>query len=347
MSNTIEKLSEELSSHKYEQIITNPKITVIIPAYNVEKYISECLKSIIFQTLKEIEIIVVNDGSKDRTLEIIKTFMKYDSRIRLIDKENRGVGVVKNDTLNFANGECISFIDSDDVIEADMLEKAYNEYNQQKADVVIFGAYALRDGKRGKCLYGVEKIPQKFRNKIISKNETEKILFKLPLIAMCKIYNRKFLMENKIRFQEGCIGEDQIFFLKAILLSNKTFVMNKNLYGYRRNRKDSLTFNKKKNNNSVILNFYEIENFIKSTDFTNKLKTKILDKYFDKCVSWLGKCSVEYKEKYYTDLQKLCSYLVENHPGLYFDKIKVCKNDSYINLKLKLYYLKIRRYLNV
>lgn len=346
MENIINKLSKELSSHQFSEIITTPKVSVIIPAYNVEKYIIECLKSVIFQSLKDIEIIVVNDGSTDNTLEIIKTFMKYDSRIRLIDRENRGVGVVKNDALNHAKGECVSFIDSDDVVEFDMLEKAYNKYNETKSNVVVFGAYALREGKRKKCLYGIEKIPAKFRNKTVFPKDIQKILFKLPLVAMCKIYNREFLLNNNIRFQEGCIGEDQIFFLKAILLSDKIFILNKNLYGYRRNRKDSLTFKKKKENNSVILNFYEIENFVKSSEFSQKLKIKILDKYFGKCVSWLGKCSDEYRGKYFADLEKLHLFLIENYPNLCFDKITIKEKDAYLKLKLKLCCLKMRRLLN-
>lgn len=342
----MKKLSEELASNKFDEMITEPKVSVIIPAYNVEKYIVECLKSVINQTLKEIEIIIVNDGSTDNTLEIIKTFMKYDTRIRLIDRENRGVGVVKNNALNYAKGECVSFIDSDDVIEPDLLENAYNKYCENNVEVVVFGAYALKEGKRKKCLYGIEKIPPKFRNKVVNRVDVQKILFKLPLVAMCKIYDREFLMNNNIRFQEGCIGEDQIFFLKAMLLAKNIFITDKNYYGYRRNRKDSLTFKKKKENNSVILNFYEIEKFVKSAEFSSELKLKILDRYFNKCVSWLGKCSDEYRKKYFTDLKKLCSHLVENYPDLCFDKVGIKERDIYLNLKLKLCCLKVRRRLN-
>lgn len=343
MNKIIEKLSEELSSYKYNEIVANPKVSVIIPCYNVEKYVAECLKSIISQTLKDIEIIVVNDGSTDYTLEIIKTFMKYDSRIHLIDRENRGLGTVRNDTMNYAKGECIYFIDSDDLVETDMLEDAYNTYCKTNANVVVFGAYGIREGKRGTCMYDIKRIPSKFKNKILSKKQIEDVLFKLPRFTMSKLYERKFLMDNNIRFQEKCIGEDQIFFYEAMLQAKNIFILDKNYYGYRRNRKDSITFSKKKTNNSVILNFYEIINFIESQNFSPALKNKILDKHFNKCVSWLGKCSDEYRGKYFADLQKLCSYLAENYPELCFDKIKIKEKDSYLKLKLKLCCLKIRR----
>lgn len=102
------------------------KISVVVPVYNVEKYIGQCLDSILGQTLKDIEIICINDGSKDNTLEILKDYAQKDSRIILIDKENEGLSKARNQGTEIASGEYISFIDSDDWIDENYLEALYN-----------------------------------------------------------------------------------------------------------------------------------------------------------------------------------------------------------------------------
>lgn len=98
---------------------------------------------------------------------------------------------------------------------------------------------------------------------------------------MCKLYNREFLQNNEIYFQEGCIGEDQIFFIKSMLLAKNSYVTNENYYGYRRSRKNSLTSPKKKKDSSVILNFYVIADFLKSKNYSEKLVEKILNFYLE------------------------------------------------------------------
>ena len=101
------------------------KLSIIIPCYNTEKYINKCLDSVLNSTLKDIEVIIINDGSKDSTLDIIKSYK--DKRIIIIDKENDGVAMARNDGIKKATGEYITFIDSDDYIEPTMYEEMYNK----------------------------------------------------------------------------------------------------------------------------------------------------------------------------------------------------------------------------
>ena len=98
------------------------KISIIVPVYNVEKYLPECLESLIHQTLKDIEIICINDGSTDNSLSILKDYAKKDSRIRIINKENWGISAARNSGINTAMGDFLSFIDSDDWIDLDFFE---------------------------------------------------------------------------------------------------------------------------------------------------------------------------------------------------------------------------------
>ena len=119
--------------------MSSPKISVIVPVYNVEKYLSECLDSIVNQTLKDIEIICLNDGSTDNSFSILKEYALKDERIILIDKENDGLGYTRKIGLDNAKGEYILFCDSDDYYaELTAFEELYNYIEKVKVDVVIF-----------------------------------------------------------------------------------------------------------------------------------------------------------------------------------------------------------------
>ena len=124
---------------KSEKHIENPKISVIIPVYNVEKFLRECLDSVVNQTMRDIEIICVNDGSTDGSLDILKEYAKKDDRIIVINQTNGFVESARNNGLKIAKGEYIQFVDSDDYLELNACETAYNYALQYKADVVVFG----------------------------------------------------------------------------------------------------------------------------------------------------------------------------------------------------------------
>lgn len=337
----IEKLEEKLSSLKFEENISTSKISIIIPAYNVENYIAKCLFSIIKQSFKDFEILIVDDGATDRTNEIIKIFSKFDNRIKLIEQKNQGAGTAKNNALNQAIGKYIIFVDSDDVLLPDALKMAYDTISQNKVDVVVFGAEGILEDKKVNCSYGIENVPNEIKNKILT--QKEKYISKLPVIAMCKIYDREFLVKNSIYFQTTKTGEDQIFHIKAILLADKIFILDKNLYGYRKRRKGSLTSSKKKKDNSVIYNFYAIKDFLQNTDYPIGFNNKVLNKYFIKSVSWLGKCADDYRKIYFQDLQKLCEFVSKNYPQLYNHEIEFSQNDTYWILKIKLGLIKLKK----
>ena len=117
----------------------NIKVSVILPVYNGEKYIKKCMESLISQTLKEIEIICVDDGSVDGTLEALKEYEDLDN-VTVITQENAGAGAARNKGISYAKGEYLSFLDADDIFEKDMLEVAYNKAVEDKADMVVFNS---------------------------------------------------------------------------------------------------------------------------------------------------------------------------------------------------------------
>ena len=137
------------------------KISVIIPVYNVEKYIRECVESVLNQTLKDIEIIAVNDGSRDNSIKIIEEYLS-DARLRIINKENGGASFARNIGMKAARGEYIYFIDSDDFIEEDVLEILYRNSESEKMDIVCscFSFYndKTKNKKKLDLLFHLKKI---------------------------------------------------------------------------------------------------------------------------------------------------------------------------------------------
>jgi glycosyltransferase involved in cell wall biosynthesis len=114
------------------------KISVIIPVYNIEDYLKECLDSIVNQSLDDIEIICVNDGSTDSSLDILKEYGNADSRVRIISQENKGIGCARNTALTSVKGEYVYFMDGDDILELDALEKLYNLAVERDVDFIMF-----------------------------------------------------------------------------------------------------------------------------------------------------------------------------------------------------------------
>lgn len=134
------------------------KISIIVPVYNTEKYLSKCLNSLIKQTYKDIEIIVVNDGSKDKSLEIAKKFAKQDNRIKVFNKENGGLSSARNFGIEKASGEYIGFVDSDDYIKENMFEILYNMIKEANAKIAICGWYLVEDSQIRTCNFKCKKL---------------------------------------------------------------------------------------------------------------------------------------------------------------------------------------------
>ena len=127
-----------------------PSVSILVPCYNVEKYLNQCLDSIVNQTLKDIEIICINDGSTDSTLDIIKSYADKDKRVKIIDKPNEGYGKSMNRGLDAATGEYVGIVESDDWVDTDMFKKLYDIASKNDADIVKsdFYVYTTTDGEK-------------------------------------------------------------------------------------------------------------------------------------------------------------------------------------------------------
>ena len=184
-----------------------PKVSVIMPVYNVAKYLPMCLESIVSQTLTDIEILCVNDGSTDNSLDVLQQFEEKDKRIIIIDKKNEGSGIARNTALERAQGEYVYFVDSDDWLDNnDVLKKITERADSENLDILIFGGLSCYENngkiKKSKGGYSLKNLPNKYKNRVFSSKDIRKDIFKFPSTVWTKLYRREFLIKNNIKFHK-------------------------------------------------------------------------------------------------------------------------------------------------
>ena len=219
-----------------------PKVSVIIPFYNVEGYIEQCLESVVNQTLKDIEIILVNDASSDKTLSIVEKYAQNDKRIKIIElTERKGQGYARNRAIDVATGEYIGFVDSDDFIKPDMFEKLYNTAKSSNLDITMCQVVEY-DDVTGRYIesdyYSLEPLSI-FKDKIFEPKETKEYVLDINVALWNKIYKSEYLREIGEKFPEGFIYEDLPFFFGTYLPAKRIQIVWEKLYIYRVRSKNS------------------------------------------------------------------------------------------------------------
>lgn len=208
------------------------KVSVIVPVYNVEEYVVECVESICNQTLKEIEILIIDDGSNDSSIERVKKIK--DSRVKIISQENGGLSSARNTGMRFARGEYIAFVDSDDYIEIlTAYEEMYNIAQKDNSDIVSGNCiiYYSNENKKpmNRDMSAFSYSPMEAEDYFIKCMETQRTYAPVWL----NIYNRNFLTMNNLNFKEGLFHEDEEFTPRALLKANKVSIYDENFYIYR------------------------------------------------------------------------------------------------------------------
>lgn len=191
-----------------------PKVSLIIPVYNVENYIERCLNSVVNQTLKDMEIIIVNDGSKDSSKEKIEKYLKKYPWIKYLEKENGGLSDARNYGMQYVTGEYVAFLDSDDYVESTVYEEMYDIAKREDADMV-------------ECNF-IWEYPNKKRNDIgeIYKSKKEMIQ-KARVVAWNKLIKREIIERTKVKFPVGLRYEDVEFFYKLVPYLDKVSFVKK------------------------------------------------------------------------------------------------------------------------
>ncbi len=243
-----------------------PKISILIPIYNVEKYLEQCLDSVVNQTLKDIEIICLDDGSTDSSKEIIDRYAKEDKRIVAVHKPNSGYGDSMNKGLEKATGEYIGIVESDDFIELNAFEKLYDLAKKFDADVVRSNYYHFKGGKN--TLYSY--IKEKDTNKLIEPLKAEWIFYQAPAIWSA-IYRKEFLEDNKIKFlpTPGASYQDTGFNFKIWATTKKAVFTSDAFLHYRLDNESSSVNNPGKVFN-VCKEYAEIESYLRKNNLYDK-----------------------------------------------------------------------------
>ncbi len=219
----------------------NPKVSVIVPVYNTEKYLEKCLDSLVNQTLDELEIVVINDGSKDSSPVIIQKYIdKYPQKIVYRSQENSGQAVARNKALTLCSGEYVGFLDSDDFVKLDMFERMYQKAVEADADYVACGYTDLTyEGDKEIELqhYVASKVALQTRD-----------MYKSALVSpFLHLYRRDILQKSLVKFPEGVIYEDTAFYLNLIPYIKKLAVIEEPLaYRVRHSNSTMTTFKAEK-----------------------------------------------------------------------------------------------------
>jgi glycosyltransferase involved in cell wall biosynthesis len=217
-----------------------PEISIIVPVYGVEKYLDKCVKSILSQTFKEFELILVDDGSPDNCGAMCDAYAETDDRIVVVHKENGGLSAARNAGIAIARGRYLGFVDSDDYIESDMYELLYNNLKKEEADLSIVGIFDLYAGKEPEI--------KKHEYIVTDMLGAAKIILEGKLVSV-NAYNKLYKKEifDHVRYPEGMITEDAAVILKVLEQTTKVVIdtSQKYYYYHRENSISSNHFSKK------------------------------------------------------------------------------------------------------
>ena len=280
--------------------MSNPKISVIVPVYNVEYYLEDALNSIVNQTFVDIEVLMIDDGSTDNSRYIIEKYALDNDNFYAFHKKNEGLPITRNYGLNIAEGEYIYFMDSDDYIENNAFAEIYNLSESKNLDMNIFKIISFMEGSEEKftsTYLEMEFLKDLVGDEVFSFRDLGKKMYDLAVTPPGVLFKRDIISD--IRFPEGLIYEDNVFFLEAVFNAKRMYFYDKHLYNYRR-RNESVT-----TTGSNFSDIIEIRNMIidlarKYDNFYPYLYYKKLNLIRNRFLD----VSEEYKEDFFRKIQK-------------------------------------------
>ena len=236
-------------------MMKNPLVSIVVPCYNREKYIETCINSVLSQDYENWECIIINDGSKDNTLNLVRSFELKEKRICVIDQENLGVSEARNKGIDHATGDFLFFLDSDDKLSNDVISTLVAAYENNDIITGVITAMAFADQS---VVDGSQVLHPKEGNVTFENNNFEVLIRTmesgLTPVVQNRLYRKDFIDENNFRFKPGIVHEDELWFFETMLLAKNVKFVNKKTYFYRIDHQHSITKN---------LNDRNLESYIK------------------------------------------------------------------------------------
>lgn len=322
------------------------KVSVVIPVYNVEDFLEECLDSVINQTLEDIEVICIDDGSTDNSLEILNNYSKKDSRIQIIIQENQGHAVATNNGIKLAKGKYLFLMDSDDILELNALEETYNVADGDNLDFVIFQAvnYYMDTNKLVRSeKYSMNALADYVGDRVFNYKDIKEFIFKITVTPWSKLYNREFILNSDAKFPDGLIFDDNVFFFDILFSAKRIGFLKKHLFKRRWHSSSSTTYG-----GSKFIDYIKISNLIwdvfKKHDVFDEFKEGLYSKKTATVYYWYKKINDKFKQDYFNEMKKDYLKLANNKDFIYnlnknnkliFESVLKSNNYHEFDLKMK------------
>ncbi|WP_288193361.1 glycosyltransferase family 2 protein [uncultured Methanobrevibacter sp.] len=282
------------------------KVSVVIPVYNVEDFLGECLDSIVNQTLEDIEIICVNDGSKDNSLNILNEYASKDNRFTIISQENGGHAAATNKGMSLAKGKYLFLMDSDDVLDVTALEKTYNLAEEKNADFVIFQAinyYMDKDEYVKAENYSMNGLADYVGDNVFNYKDIKDFIFKIAVTPWSKLYNNEFIKKAGAKFPEGLIFDDNVFFYEVLFNAKRIAFYREHLFKRRWYSSSSTTAGDKRFADTIEINNLIINVFIKYGLF-DEFKDVLFNRKIKIVYMRFTKVKCEFKSYFYDKMKE-------------------------------------------
>ena len=309
------------------------KVSIIIPIYNPGELLKRCLDSALNQTLEDIEVLCIDDGSNDETKDILKDYSKMDSRCKVIAQENLGAGSARNKGIEHSKGEYIVFLDADDWIESDMCESLYDYAKDLDVNLVLFdNVWHREDNSTTEIVhFDKEEYYQDFINSVFDyKLLKDKIFNGYFGVIWTKFYKSSFLKENNIHFPDYKLYNDVEFHIKSLLLAKNISYCPNIFYHYNKSNHESLQISYRGKKEAMV--FYDvmvgIRDFLIEENKMKELRMEFLDFAFENFILKLTEMSKEFKQDYFLKIKS------------FFESIDITPNDfNNLNFKYLPYYV--------
>lgn len=295
-----------------------PKISIIIPVYNTQEYLEQCLNSVVNQILKAIEIICVDNGSSDNSLTYLREFEKKYKNVKVIIHSEGRLGDARNAGLKIAEGEYISFVDSDDFIDENMLAALYDKAKFTQSDIAACNmtTFYQKDDR-----YQIKYPKAWFQNKGAFKiYQNYQLLHNLT--SCNKIFSRNLLNRYEILFPENTFHEDQFFVIKSLLLAEKIVTIPQPYYYYRKQREGAVSQQLDENVFQIFAVYEQIEDFIKEYKLQNLLPL-INEVRISRMINFLTQIQRQFRRSFFHRVKSDFRYLTLKKPARILSSTKV------------------------